>query len=104
MLEFVDALFDHIRDFIFMSDGLYCRGVVVGMALVVTIGFYWAETIRDIQNIQAFFAPIPPSLRPSPSGCQTMLGCLGGLFRLVFFYAILVVILWGFFYATFVKP
>jgi hypothetical protein len=96
MLDIFDDLFDLITDFVCVPSGIYSRGLLVGASLVVIFALCYRETIRDWKKIQAFFKPIDPSLKPSPSGYQSMVDCLGGLLRLFLLYLILLSILSGF--------
>lgn len=82
MLEFIDNCFDAVFRYLGKADSQFYVGAVAGIILILSVGFAIFEAKRDWKKIKAFFKPIDPSLKPSPSGFQSMLGCMRGMFRL----------------------
>lgn len=103
MGEIVNFLFDRLHELLglteYSSSGAYWRGLAVGFAAAVAIGWLWGAYRIHSRQIHYFFDTIPPSLRPSPSGYQSMLGCSRSGCILVSIVAVLLFMLSGSLYA-----
>ncbi len=79
MGELIDFLFDHLHELICFpllgGNGAYRHGFLIGILVTVALGWLWQAYCLHRARIFYFFATIPPSLRPSPSGFQSMAGC-----------------------------
>lgn len=95
MLEFIDNCFDAVFRYLREADGQFYVGAVAGTALILSIGFAVFEAKRDWKKIKVFFKPIDPNLKPSPSGFQSMIGCMWGMFRLGLLIAVISVVVAG---------
>lgn len=82
MFELIDNCFDAVFHYLWEADGQFYVGALAGIVLILSVAFSVIEAKRDCKKIKAFFKPIDPSLKPLPSGFQTMLGCMWGMFRL----------------------
>ncbi len=79
MGDIINFLFDRLHEILGLSEfaisGDYKHGFLVGIGLALVVGWLSRMFLFHRGRILYFFATIPPSLRPSPSGFQSMMGC-----------------------------
>ncbi len=83
----------------FLTEPVYLKGVLVGMAIALVIGTTARIFLYARGKILVFFATVPPSLKPSPSPNERMNGCLFGVIILFLLAVITLTSMWMVAYA-----
>lgn len=85
MGDLINFIFDQFLDLVcfpLLSGGAYLRGFLFGAGSALVVGWLSKFTLFHRGRMLYFFATIPPSLRPSQSGFDSMRGCSRSAFLL----------------------
>jgi hypothetical protein len=103
MGELINTLFDRLHELLglplFFSSGKYRLGTLFGFLMAGAVGWLSNMYVVHRRRMENYFATIPPSLRPSPSGFQSMVGCSRSGCILVTITGVLLFMLAGSLYA-----